>query len=93
MKKHGKIPPKTTDYNTESNKTVVEEPTAGYGYQTLQDPIAMRTIGLMGMKGNRDFATIRSDSDFIKVIRAGIPKEAMIHLMDIAELTLTEMAD
>src|SRR5690606_4246286 len=49
-------------------------------------------IGLMGMEGKRGFAGIKNDNDFISIIRNGIPKQAMTYLMDIADITLAEMA-
>lgn len=52
----------------------------------------MRTMVLMGMEGKRDFAHIKNENDFIGIIRTGIPKQAMTHLMQIADISLTEMA-
>jgi uncharacterized protein (DUF2384 family) len=69
---------------------ILSEPAVAYS--TAQDPIAMRTIGLMGMKGKQGFAGIKNDNDFINVIRTGIPKQAMNHLMDVADISLAEMA-
>lgn len=51
-----------------------------------------KTIGMMGMVGKRDFAGVKSETDFINIIRTGIPKQAMDNLMEITDLTLTEMA-
>jgi putative toxin-antitoxin system antitoxin component (TIGR02293 family) len=70
--------------------TVVSEPVMTY--KQASDPATTRTIGLMGMGGRREFAGIRNETDFISVIRTGIPKQAMTHLMDVADITLTEMA-
>jgi len=67
---------------------MVQEPAVVYGSYA---PIA-RPIGLMGMEGKRGFADIKNDNDYISVIRTGIPKQAMTHLMQVADLTLTEMA-
>jgi putative toxin-antitoxin system antitoxin component (TIGR02293 family) len=68
----------------------VSEPAVAYG--AIQNPAATRAILMMGMQGKRDFAAVKNENDFISVIRAGIPKQAMNHLMEIADLTLTEMA-
>jgi putative toxin-antitoxin system antitoxin component (TIGR02293 family) len=74
---------------TETNP-VVSEPFAAYRH--AQDAMAVRTIGLMGMEGKRDFADVKNENDFINIIRTGIPKQAMTHLMQVADLTLNEMA-
>ena len=82
---------KTKPYAAETaENTTVSEPIAVYGY--AQDAMAIRTIGLMGMEGKRDFAHIKNENDFINIIRTGIPKQAMTHLMQVADLSLTEMA-
>lgn len=84
---------KISNYITnDTDKEIVSEPFEIYGSYP-QDPIAARTIGLMGMQGKHDFAQIKNDNDFIRVIRNGIPKQAMTHLMDIADLSLMEMAN
>ena len=70
---------------------IVSEPVTAYG--AMQDTTCTRTIGIMGMQGKRDFMGIKNDNDFIDVIRTGIPKQAMTHLMEIADITLTEMAN
>src|ERR1035437_7906747 len=90
--KHTNPKTKKTGYNIENDvdPTIVSEPAPAYGY--MQDPMAARTIGLMGMEGKKDFAGIRNDNDFISVIRTGIPKQAMTHLMDVADISLNEMA-
>ena len=82
---------KTATYAIEEdNNNIVSEPVTAYG--GMQDAIAMRTIGLMGMNGKQDFATIRNENDFISIIRTGIPKQAMTHLMNVADISLNEMA-
>jgi putative toxin-antitoxin system antitoxin component (TIGR02293 family) len=87
VKKHKK----EADYGsyTPANN-ILSEPESVYQITPITP--AMRTIGIMGMEGKRDFTHIRNDNDFISIIRAGIPKQAMTHLMDIADITLTEMA-
>jgi putative toxin-antitoxin system antitoxin component (TIGR02293 family) len=82
---------KATSYEIgETQPNIVSEPVFAYGY--VQDTVAARTIGIMGMEGKKDFAHIRNDNDFISIIRTGIPKQAMIHLMQVADITLEEMA-
>ena len=74
----------------DTKESIVSEPIVAY--RNAQDTMSMRTIGLMGMEGKRGFADIKNDNDFISVIRTGIPKQAMTHLMDIADISLNEMA-
>lgn len=71
-----------------TNENTVNEPMVAYA---VNNP-ALRTIGVMGMNGKKEFEAVRSENDFINLIRMGIPKQAMNHLMDVADLTLTEMA-
>jgi putative toxin-antitoxin system antitoxin component (TIGR02293 family) len=83
---------KISEYKTDDvSQGIVSEPYETYG-SYIQDPMAKRTIGLMGMQGKHDFAQIKNDNDFINIIRNGIPKQAMTHLMDIADISLVEMA-
>jgi putative toxin-antitoxin system antitoxin component (TIGR02293 family) len=74
----------------EENVSIASEPAFVYG-RTLT-PATMRTIDLMGMEGKRDFAAIKNEKDFIDLIRTGIPKQAMTHLMQVTDMSLTEMA-
>jgi putative toxin-antitoxin system antitoxin component (TIGR02293 family) len=53
---------------------------------------APRSAVLMGMDGNKDYASLNNDNDTIGLIRRGIPRQAMTNLMAIADLTLLEMA-
>jgi len=69
---------------------IVHEPDVAYG--RIHAPEADRALVLMGMEGKRDFAHIKNENDFISVIRTGIPKQAMTHLMHIADISLAEMA-
>jgi len=84
---------KINDYKTDGpGQSIVSEPYEAYG-SYVQDPMSKRTIVLMGMQGKHDFAQIKNDNDFISIIRNGIPKLAMTHLMDIADISLIEMAN
>ncbi len=94
MVKHTAKTKKSSGYNTSDDNisaNVVSEPALAYGY-TPQDTIATRTIVLMGMDGKKDFAGIKNENDFISIIRSGIPKQAMMHLMEVADISLNEMA-
>ncbi|MCF8448631.1 MAG: DUF2384 domain-containing protein [Taibaiella sp.] len=61
-------------------------------YESNYSGAAMRTIGIMGMNGKKDFASIRNENDFIDIIRSGIPRQVMDHLMLVADISLSEMA-
>jgi putative toxin-antitoxin system antitoxin component (TIGR02293 family) len=51
-----------------------------------------RSIILMGMKGAKGFAHIHSNTDFIAVIRDGVPRKALDSLMENTGITINEMA-
>lgn len=84
--------------NTEKHYPLVDErpisaasePSASYG--SFPANATSRTIGIMGMNGKKDFASVKNESDLIAIIRTGIPRQAMDNLMAIADLSLIEMA-
>ena len=67
MKKNSKIKAPYHPIEAPENN-IVSEPIATYG--NAQDPIATRTIGLMGMQGKRDVGSVKNESDVISVIRS-----------------------
>lgn len=70
---------------------MVSEPLSTYG---TPDPLsAYSTLSMMGIAGKKGVAYVANDSDLITVIRAGIPRQVMDHLMEVAEISLTEMAE
>jgi len=69
---------------------VLSEPVALY--QTANMVRSSRAMTIMGLAGKKEFGAIENEADFITVIREGIPKHAMTHLMDIADISLSEMA-
>ncbi len=69
---------------------IVSEPAMMYA--NIQDALLVRAIGLMGMNAKRDYPAIKNDTDFIGVIREGIPKLAMSYLMTNTDISLIEMA-
>lgn len=73
-----------------STKNILCEPIATYA--AVSSTATGRTINIMGMNGKKEFESIKSENDFINVIRAGIPRQAMTTLMTIADLSLLEMA-
>jgi putative toxin-antitoxin system antitoxin component (TIGR02293 family) len=84
MKKEKKI----TDANTQDH--ILSEPIMPYAVPP--ETLGARTINLMGMAGKMTAGSVRNDNDLIDIIRAGIPKQAMTHFMDVANLTMLEMA-
>ena len=84
MKREKKITPNYPAPTTEP--TTVEEPIITY------TNTAMRTIGMMGMIGKKDYGTIKNENDLIDVIRTGVPRQVMDNLMAITDISMTEMA-
>ena len=72
-----------------SNLTVSEP---NYTYGVPEPSSARGALLMMGIEGKKDLAFVANDSDLISVIRSGIPRIAMDHLMEIADISLTEMA-
>ena len=71
-----------------SNSLKVKEPEIAYGKISS----AGRTIVFMGMPGKKDFLPVINESDFIDVIRKGIPKKAIDTLIDKTGIPVNEMA-
>lgn len=72
----------------------VEEPLAIYypeSYSRLQDFIE-KTIQVLGMSGLPSFSKIHTVTDFISVIRSGIPKKALDNLSNNTGLTIGEIS-
>ncbi len=79
-----------SDEETPANQ--LNEPMVTYTTTMNKTPTG-RTITMMGMSGKKEFEAIQNENDFINVIRTGIPRQAMTYLMDIADLSLLEMAN
>ena len=74
----------------DTHHNLVNEPEAHYG-----EPInitTQNTMALMGLKPVQGYRRIKNDTDIIALIRTGIPKQAMNHLMEATDITITEMA-
>lgn len=52
-----------------------------------------RSVALMGMNGVKAFAHIRSNADFIIVIRKGVPKKALDTLLENTGISISEIAN
>ncbi len=85
---------KEKNYIVEENNEQETQLTEPYfaNYLPIQS-IAAKTIGIMGLNKEKEFRTIQNESDLIGVIRSGIPKNAMTNMMNIANLSLVEMAN
>lgn len=74
--------------NTAPQTSEVNEPIEVYY------PMATnKTIALLGMQKDAQFQDITNDTDFIDLIREGVPKEAMNNLMQVTGITTLEMAN
>ena len=85
---------KKTPRHIENN--MVEEPAAIYyasGITTALQNFITRSIHLLGMNGMPSFSNVRSTSDFIAVIRNGVPKKALDNLIDNTGITIPEISN
>ncbi len=89
MKKAKKTDPQNNFDNSIIDSGVVQEPVGGY---VTSNTATGRTISMMGMSGKKEFEAVKSENDFIGLIRTGIPRQAMTHLMNLTDLSLLEMA-
>lgn len=72
-----------------AQENILSEPHASYA---SPEPASARSAMLMmGIEGKKGMS-VSNDSDLITVIRSGIPRIAMDHLMEIADISLTEMS-
>lgn len=74
----------------EAKGSVVNELFATYNIPTATS--AKGALQMMGIEGKKGIASVTNDNDLISVIRSGIPRVAMDHLMEIADISLLEMA-
>ena len=51
-----------------------------------------RSVALLGMKGVKAFAHIHNNTDFIAVIRNGVPKKALDSLLENTGISVSEIA-
>jgi len=68
---------------------VLSEPHVSYA---APEPASARSAMLMMGIEEKKGMPVSNDSDLITVIRSGIPRKAMDHLMEIADISLTEMS-
>ena len=74
--------------------SIVEEPAVIYyaaPTPSLLENFISRSIHLLGMSGFPSFSKVNNPTDFISVIRSGIPKKALDNLMNNTGITVPEI--
>lgn len=85
---------KTYATTTDANNAV-EEPIAMYyaaNSKSILQNFISRAIHLLGMSGLASFSKVSDTTDFIPVIRNGIPKRALDNLMNNTGITVSEIS-
>ncbi len=83
-----RVSPKIKKPEEKSDDLQLKEPEVAYP----QSAAAARAIAFMGSAGKKDFFPVKNESDFIDVIRKGIPKKAIDNLVDKTGIPVNEMA-
>ena len=83
-----KAAPKKYEEDETMDSMTLKEPEASYGISMS----AARAFAFMGSPGKKSFFPVRNESDFIDVIRQGIPKKAIDNLVEKTGIPLNEMA-
>lgn len=83
------ISKKARDYSKTETEILkpVGEAQAAYASQGMQN-----VVDFMGMTGRKHFSDMDNDADFIEIIRRGVPKKILDHLMVRTGITPDEMA-
>lgn len=74
--------------NNESKPSEANEPMEVYYPLSVN-----KTIALLGMQKDKQFKDVANDTDFIALIREGVPKEALNNMLQITGFTILEMAN
>jgi putative toxin-antitoxin system antitoxin component (TIGR02293 family) len=81
--------------------TMAEEPAAAYSLDTSlrvvngvksESNYVKRALALMGVASSAPFNTVENVADFIRCIRAGVPKKALDNLVEVTGISAVEMA-
>ncbi|MFT3702413.1 MAG: DUF2384 domain-containing protein [Agriterribacter sp.] len=88
--------PKKYSTSKSSTNNLLQEPAVMYyttnnTTSTLQNFIE-RSITLLGMAGLSSFSKVNTATDFISVIRNGVPKKALDNLLDNTGITIPEIS-
>ncbi len=93
-----KSPNKTGDART---TTVAEEPSVAYALSNTlgyvngakrESSYVKRALALMGVASSAPFNAVENVADFIRCIRAGVPKKALDNLVEVTGIGNSEMA-
>ena len=79
---------KQNDEDESIDSMMLKEPVAPYGVSMP----AARAIAFMGSLGKKSFFPVRNESDFIDIIRQGIPKKSIDILVEKTGIPVNEMA-
>lgn len=74
-----------------SNNNKLEEPLVAYIIPNSNTSFDVRTIGLLNIE--KQYEKINRESDFINLIRSGISKKSLDHLIQIIGYSISEIAD
>ncbi len=74
---------------------VLEDPAVAYAAAVPSSPflnLVRSVLHILGISGQATPSPIRNNADFIGIIREGIPKKSLDHLMDNTGLTVAEIS-
>ena len=75
--------------------SILEDPAVAYASAVPSSPflnLVRGVLHLLGISGQTTPSSIRNNADFIGIIREGVPKKALDHLMDNTGLTVAEIS-
>jgi putative toxin-antitoxin system antitoxin component (TIGR02293 family) len=81
--------------NKTSSNNLLEEPALAYYTNKTTSPLEnfiARSITLLGMGSLSTFSKVSTTTDFISVIRNGVPKKALDNLLDNTGITIPEIS-
>ncbi len=88
--------PVSKKYNTEEPPlSILEDPAVAYAAAAPSGAflnLVRGVLHLLGIPGQSTSSTIRNNADFIGIIRKGVPKKSLDHLMDHTGLTVAEIS-
>ncbi|HRP54974.1 antitoxin Xre-like helix-turn-helix domain-containing protein [Agriterribacter sp.] len=74
---------------------ILEDPAVAYAAAVPSSAflnLVQRVLHLLGITGQSTPSAIRNNADFIGIIREGVPKKSLDHLMDNTGLTVSEIS-
>lgn len=84
-------------YNIEEDLplNILEDPAVAYATVAPSNPflnLVRGVLHLLGISGQTTHSPIRNNADFIGIIREGVPRKALDHLMENTGLTVAEIS-